>query len=316
MSGRADRPGGLKWYPRSWRDQYGDEFVTFLHDRYGDGPIPPSARLSMMWSGTIERLRAGGVIGTSVDSDRRIRGGSLLVLCVWGLFVVVGSAFAKYTEHWPLSTPPADQRLPAMAMGAVQGAAAAGVLILLVAGLVTLPAVSDLVRSDGWRSMWETARAMVLSAAVAGAASVVVVVWNHRLDPSQSMAAPWTLKAVGAVAALLVVTALTVCAGTVIGTVLRLRLSHRATRFLGALAIAMYGLLAIIFVGTLTWWIATAIHAPWFFGSLAPGTSSSPAPLAMVTFVLVMVSGLVLAGFGTARIVGTMSRSGDEAAAP
>ena len=309
MSRSIDHSEGLKWYPRSWRDQYGDEFVTFLHDRYGDGPVPLSARLSMVRSGTVERLRAGGAIGTSVDSDRRIRGASLLVLCAWGLFVVVGAAFAKYTEHWPLSTPRVDQRLPAVAMGTVQGAAAAGVLILLVAGLVTLPALVDLVRADGWRSMWATARAMVISVAVAGVAFVVIVAWNHQLSPSQSVNAPWALKAVGVIGGLLVVGALTVCAGTIVAIVHRLGLSHRATRALGLLAIAMAGVLALIFVGTLTWWIATAIHAPWFFGSLVPGSSGSPAPLAMVIFSLMMLSGLVLAGLGTARIVGGMSSS-------
>jgi hypothetical protein len=304
---------GLRWYPRSWRDQYGDEFVAFLHDRYGDGSIPLSARVSMLRSGTVERLRAGGVIGTSVDPDRRIRGASLLVLCAWGVFVVVGSAFAKYTEHWPMSTPPVDQRLPAVAMGVVQGAAATGVLILVVAGLVTLPSFLELVRSDGWSSLWGTARAALVSLAVAGVATVVVVAWNHQLGPSQSAAAPWALKAVGVVGGLLVVGALAVCAGTLVAVVHRLRLSHQATRALGLLAVAMAGVLNLIFVGALTWWIATAIHAPWFFGSLVPGTSSSPAPLAMVILVVIMLGGLVLAGLGTLRIVGDLASSGDQA---
>jgi hypothetical protein len=313
--GRSNRHSrGLRWYPRSWRDQYGDEFVTFLHDRYGDGSLPRSARVSMFRSGTVERLRAGGVIGTSVDPDRRIRGASLLVLCAWGVFVVVGTAFAKYTEHWPMSTPRVDQWLPTAAMGVVQGAAATGVLILVVAGLVTLPSFLELVRSDGWSSLWATARAAVVSVAVAGVATVVVVAWNQQLGPSQSGGAPWALKAVGVVGGLLVVGALTVCAGTVVAVVHRLRLSHQATRELGLLAVAMAGALNLIFVGALTWWIATAIHAPWFFGSLVPGSSSSPAPLAMVIVVLAMLAGLVLAGLGTLRILRDLAASGDQAA--
>jgi hypothetical protein len=313
MGRSTDHSRGLRWYPRSWRDQYGDEFVTFLHDRYGDGRVPLSARVSMLRSGTVERLRAGGVIGTSVDPDRRIRGASLLVLCAWGVFVVVGTAFAKYTEHWPLSTPRVDRWLPAVAMGAVQVAAATGVLILVVAGLVTLPSFLDLVRSDGWGSMWATARASVVSVAVAGVATGVVVAWYHQLGPSQTASAPWALKAVSVVGGLLVVSALTVCAGTIVAVVHRLRLSHQATRALGLLAVAMGGVFNLIFVGALTWWIATALHAPWFFGSLVPGTSSSPAPLAMVIVVLTMLGGLVLAGLGTVRIVRDMASSGDEA---
>jgi hypothetical protein len=312
MGKSRDHAEGLRWYPRSWRDQYGDEFATFLNDRYGDGPIPVSARLSMLRSGTAERLRAGGVIGRSVDPDRRIRGASLLVLCAWGVFVVVGTAFAKYTEHWPMSTPRVDRWLPTVAMGVVQGAAAAGVVILGVAGLVALPSFLDLVRSAGWSSLWATARAAAVTVAVAAVTAGVVVAWNHQMGPSPGAAAPWPLKAVAAVGGLLVVSALAVCAGTVVAVVHRLRLSHRATRALGLLALAMAGVLNLIFVGTLTWWIATAIHAPWFFGSLVPGSSSSPAPLAMVIVVLVMLAGLVLAGLGTVRIARDMAGSGDE----
>lgn len=58
----------LKWYPPTWRDRYGDDFAMFLQDRYGDGPIPMTARLSMIRSGSIERLRTGGIVGASVDT--------------------------------------------------------------------------------------------------------------------------------------------------------------------------------------------------------------------------------------------------------
>ncbi len=51
------------------------------------------------------------------------------------MFIVAGSAFAKYTEHWPLATPPVDHWLPATGMASVQAAAAVGVLILVMAGL-------------------------------------------------------------------------------------------------------------------------------------------------------------------------------------
>jgi hypothetical protein len=297
----------LRWYPKAWRDHYGDELAMFLDDRYGERSVPLWARLSMMRSGLVERLRVGGMVGRSVDSDQRVRGASLLVLCAWGVFVVAGAAFAKYTEHWPLATPRGDQRLPAVAMGTVQVAAFAGVLIVLVAGFVTLPAFVNLVRSDGWRSLWPTMRVMVVTTIVAGMASIAVIAWNQHLGPSQANTSSWAWKAVGATWGLLVIGALAGGAGTVVALVNRLRLTHRSTQALGLLAMAMAAVLAVIFAGTLTWWISTAIHAPWFFGSLAPRSPISPAPLAMVTFSVMMLSGLALAGFGTVRIVGIMS---------
>jgi hypothetical protein len=300
----------LKWYPRSWRDRYGEDFEMFLKDRYGADPIPLPARLSMMRSGALERLRAGGVIGTSADADMRVRSASLLVLCAWGIFVVAGSAFAKYSEHWPLAMPRTDQWLPAAAMGAAQVAAIAGVLILMVAGLLTLPALFHLLRSGGWTPMWTLVRPMVVSVTVAGAASVLIVVWNHNLGPSPSATAPLALRAAGVVGGLLVVGALAVCSATAVAIVYRLCLSHRVTRILGVLAVAMAGVLVVIFAGALTWWITTAIHAPWFFGSLVPRSQSSPAPLAMIVLGLMMLAGLVFAGFGTVRIAVSMGRSG------
>ena len=66
----------------------------------------------------------------------------------------------------------------------------------------------------------------------------------------------------------------------------------------------------VIFAGTLTWWIATALHAPWFFGSMVPRSPTSPAPLVMILLGLLMLSGLVLAGVGMVPIAGTRVHSG------
>lgn len=311
MGPKPGHGNALKWYPRSWRDRYGEDLEAFLEDRYGVGPVPRSARLSMIRSGTVERLRAGGIIGSAVDPDVSVRGGSLLVLSAWGMFVVAGSAFAKYTEHWPLATPHVDYLLPATAMGAVQASAALGVVILAVAGILTLPALVGFVRSEGWRSMWELLKPSAISVAVAGLASIVVIAWNQHVGSSTGAdVAPLGLRVAGFAGGLLVVGALAVCCGTAVAIVFRLRLSHRVTSMLGTLTVAMTGVLVVIFGGALTWWISTAIHAPWFFGSLVPRSPTSPAPLAMIVLAMMMLSGLVLAAIGTFRIAGAMNRSG------
>ncbi len=299
----------LKWYPRSWRDRYGDDLAMFLQDRYGSGPIPLSARVSMVRSGATERFRAGGIFGTSADADTRIRGASLLVLYAWGIFVVAGAAFASYSQHWPIAVPRTRPWVPAAAIGVAQVAATTGVLILMIAGLLVLPALFRLFGSEGWRSIWTLVRAAVISVAVAGAASVVIIAWNHHLGPSPTAATPSALGAASAVGGLLVVGALAVCSVTAVAIVYRLALSHRVTKLLGVLAVAMAGVLVVIFAGALTWWITTTMHEPWFFGSVVPRYQSSPAPLAAILLGLMMLVGLVLAGIGTARITMVMGRT-------
>jgi hypothetical protein len=263
----------------------------------------------MVRSGSLERLRSGGIVGSSVDPDTRVRGASLLVLCAWGVFIVAGSAFAKYTEHWPLATPPVDHWLPATGMAAVQAAAAVGVLILIVAGLACLPAFVQFMRSEGWRALWPLVRPMTLSVIAAGAASVGIVAWNNHVGPSTTT--PLGLRIAGVLAGLVVIGALAVSYATLIAFVYRLRISTRVTRILAVLAVAMTLALAVIFAGALTWWISTALHAPWFFGSLIPRSPTSPAPLPMIVLGLMMLSGLVLAGIGALRIATLLSAVGD-----
>ncbi len=314
MTNASPRPGrSVNWYPPTWRERYRADFEQFLEDRYGDGPLPLSARLSMVRSGMVERLRSGGIVGSSVDPDTQVRGASLLVLCAWGVFIVAGSAFAKYTEHWPLATPQVDHWLPATAMAAVRAAAAAGVLVVIMAGLACLPAFVEFIRSEGWRALWPLARPMLLSGTAAGAASAGIVAWNNHLGPSTTT--PLGLRIAGVLAGLVVIGALAVSCGTLTAIVYRLRFSPQVTRILGVLAVAMTMALVVIFAGALTWWISTALHAPWFFGSLIPRSPTSPAPLAMIVLGLMMLSGLVLAGIGAIRI-GTLRRHVDEMTSP
>ena len=145
----GDHSGVLKWYPEAWRDRYGDELIALLDDRYGSQPVPLAARISMMKAGWSERLRDAGVVGRSVGLEGRVRGASLVVLCGWALFVIAGAGFAKYAEHWDLVTPQHDRALPAAAFVAVQAAAAVGVVIFSMAGLIALPAFVRRIRERG-----------------------------------------------------------------------------------------------------------------------------------------------------------------------
>ena len=71
-------------------------------------------------------------------------------------------------------------------MGVVQLAAGVGSLIVVIAGVVTLPALFGLIKLDGWKTMWALIRPMTIACAVAGVASIGIVIWNEHLGPSPS----------------------------------------------------------------------------------------------------------------------------------
>ena len=51
-----DARRALRWYPPAWRRRYGDELVALLEDMFGDEPLSVRCRMSLFWSGTIERI--------------------------------------------------------------------------------------------------------------------------------------------------------------------------------------------------------------------------------------------------------------------
>ncbi len=55
---KARDPQILHWYPSAWRRRYGQELAALLQDTYGDQPLPLRCRLSLIHSGTRERVRA------------------------------------------------------------------------------------------------------------------------------------------------------------------------------------------------------------------------------------------------------------------
>src|ERR1019366_7091323 len=108
-----DRPGGkssggamstsrsdrlLRWYPRAWRERYGDEFVALIEDTYPARKIPYGERARIARGGLSEHVHALSLGDVESSANDRVRTGSLLVLCAWALFVVAGAGFAKMTE--------------------------------------------------------------------------------------------------------------------------------------------------------------------------------------------------------------------------
>ena len=303
MSARGDRSGILKWYPEEWRDRYGDELMVLLDDRFGTGRVPLAARASMMGAGSTERLRHAGIIGRSVNRERRVRGASLVVLCGWALFVIAGSGFAKYAEHWDLVTPRHDRPIPSVAFLAVQAAAAAGVAIFLVAVLVALPALVHRIRDRGWGAVRTPLRVTIITSGIALVATAGIIVWSHHSASPPLNNGLWPDKIAGMAWVVVVLAAITCGTAAIVAVVTQLDPSPGAARALGVLAVGMAAALLVMFLGMVTWWISTAINAPWFFGSGVRGSTGHVAPPTMIGIGVLMVAGLTLGAYGAVGVL-------------
>ncbi len=257
----------------------------------------------MMKGGTTERIRGAGIVGTSVGPERRLQGASLVVLFGWSLFVVAGCGFAKYAEHWDLVTPHHDRGVPSAAFVAVQAAAAAGVVIFSIAALLALPAFVQHIRVQGWDSVRRPLIATLVTSGIAVVATGGVIVWSHHVGASPLNNGLWPFRVVGLTWALLVVAAIAVGTGAIASVMTRIEPSPRTSRSLGVLAVGMATTVVVVFLGVLTWWIALALHAPWFFGSGKIGNPGPVAPPAMVVIGGLMVIGLILGTCGGARVM-------------
>ena len=91
----------LRWYPRAWREQYGEEFLAMVEDTL-DGRRPTLAiRMDVAWSGLRERARGRRrALGrTAVAFGRRIDR--------WWAFYLTGWVLASLPAEFGVSLPAA-----------------------------------------------------------------------------------------------------------------------------------------------------------------------------------------------------------------
>jgi hypothetical protein len=81
----------LRWYPRAWRDTYGEEFIALLLDEFADRPHSIKRSLDIVRGGTVARLSASGIVGVPQRHSRQ----SQLSLAWFALFVLVFLFFAN-----------------------------------------------------------------------------------------------------------------------------------------------------------------------------------------------------------------------------
>jgi hypothetical protein len=172
----------LALYPAAWRRRYGDELDALIVDMHADGRDTGwRVRADLVRASTRERLRGA----RRDEPSRRIRGGSSLVLWAWALFVLAGAIVAKTSEHWQRALAGRPSSIANVANVAFGGltAVAVTVALLVTAGIVVaLPSATRFLRDGGWPRVRSRALIAATLTVVAATATVVLVVWAHRLN--------------------------------------------------------------------------------------------------------------------------------------
>ena len=138
----------LRWYPRVWRERYGEEFLALVEDNL-DGDRPGLRfRLSVAWAGLRERGHRARLAG------QRAAPPMLSALTGrWWTFFVAGYVFAILPYEFKASSGAAQGWRVTAALAALAAVAVLGGVCVLASGLLGLPAFGRFLRVGGWRQI-------------------------------------------------------------------------------------------------------------------------------------------------------------------
>jgi hypothetical protein len=298
----AERTSGLllRLYPPGWRARYGDELELLILETSG-GRVPWRTRLDVVRAAGRERLRDAGLAGDRPPAER-MRGGVLLALCAWALFVVAGMVVQKLSEHWQSATPRGSRGLPAAAFDVLLAGAALDSVLVVAGVALVLPRLLAFVRTGGLRHVRRQLLVALTLSACAVPASVGVIVWADGLSAAARNGHDAAYGVAAGLWALLLACCLAAWTAVGVAVARRLDLSTVVLRVESLLAAGVAASMAAMTVATVVWWASLAHAAPWFFTGAPAGASGSVlAPPLLLVAGLLMVVATAAAGAGAFR---------------
>jgi hypothetical protein len=161
------KPGRLlRWYPRAWRERYGDELLALIQDTLDEGRPRWRLRLGVISGGLRERVhQAGQAVGAAI---KRPSG-----LDLWAKMLAAGTIVAILPQNLSESPPPARGWQAVAAFDALLAAVALTGAVVVASGLAALPALVRFLRAGGWpkirrRVVWAAGATVVAGGALAG----------------------------------------------------------------------------------------------------------------------------------------------------
>ena len=294
--------GLLRWYPRAWRERYGEELVVLMEDHTGEQPPTFKVKLSLVCAGLRERAHQSGLVGVQLPPPRRARAGSLLVLCAWSAFVLAGASFSKASEHFARALPIGSRAIPQGAFDVVAALGVIGATLVALGTIAAVPAFLRFIHAGGWSSVRRhVLRAGVLTVTTVGAV-IPLSVWAHHLNEFQRNGGDGLYAGAFVVWALLVAGTLAQWTAAGVVAARRIDLPRRILHVEAVLAIAVAGTMVSITAAAALWWGAMASDAPWFLQGTPTGTSSSPFTVQLALTLALMLTSVLVAGYGVMRV--------------
>jgi hypothetical protein len=238
----------LRWYPRAWRDRYGEELLALIQDTLDEGHPAWQLRLGVVWGGLRERGRqtrraAAASVRHTAGFDR------------WGTVLIAGLVCAVLPGE--LASAPFPARAwQAVALGALLAAIAVTGAVVLAGGLAALPALVRFVRAGGWSKIRRRVGWAAGATAVAGGGLAGLVLVSGSRSPAQLNASGvyWTgLLAAG----LALAVAIRLCAAAATAAARHLTLTPRVRAAHLVLGAVIPTAVSMVVVTLGIWWWAT-----------------------------------------------------------
>jgi hypothetical protein len=298
----SDYPGLLRWYPKEWRERYGEELGALMEDSLNGQPPTPRLRLSIAWSGLRERAHQAGVIGEGTPAPNRLAAGALLVLSAWTAFMVAGANFAKFSEGFSPAVPAGSRALATRSFDVVQFLAVAGGLLVIAGAAVALPAFIRFVRDGGWSAIRRHVYRAVAATVIASGITVGVITKAHTLPYAQRNGADGAYTGLFLVAAGLMVVALALWTVVAVASARRLTWTDAVLRVEATLATGLAMAMVVMTAAVATWWGTVASAASWYLQGVQPGLATSAFTPRLTGSMIVMLVASAFAAYGVARM--------------
>jgi len=248
----------LRWYPRAWRDQFGEELLALIQDTVDEGRPTWRLRLGVAWGGLRERAhqarRAARTVVKPLTGPEQL-----------GPVIMAGLVFAILPENLMISPLPA-RGWQVAAFDTLLAAVALTGAVVVAGGLAALPALVRFLRGGGWpkirrRVAWAAGASAAAAGGLAGLALAAGSHTSAQLDDSWGYL-PGFL-ATGLATAVAIVLWATAAAATARRLTRAPRV--RAVQFVSG---AVAGTLVLVVLATLDFWWSVTQTPAWLVGGL------------------------------------------------
>ena len=221
------RPASLlRWYPRAWRERYGEELLALIQDTLDEGR--PTWRL---WLGVVRgglRERAHQARHPSKATVKRLD-----VTARWLTMLVAGGILAFLPGYLASSPPAAQAGQATVALDVLLAVVALTGAVVLADGLAALPALTRFLRAGGWPKIRRRiARAAGATGAAGGGLAGLVRLSGSRSPAQLNASLPYSLCLIATILALAVAIGLWASAAAAIARHITLAPRVRAAQLL------------------------------------------------------------------------------------